>query len=109
MEPAAAIMGSVQCIAMTHACICLLATQLACPDKRQQLVAHLSSQEVAAAFQAIFAASRHHEHLLLTAVSKAVPNNQQVLTDVLLAPAAALLGEWVQPWQQAFRSVPTRT
>ena len=104
--PAAATLDSVHCIALTHACICMLAASLACPEKRQPFMAGLSghhAQEATAALQAIFRASRHHEHLLLTCVSKAAPNNPHVLVEVLQAPIAAVLGNWVKSWEKAFR------
>lgn len=101
-----AIMQSVHCVALTHACICMLGVQLSLPDKRQQLMAALSScnaQGAAASIQSMLSASHHHQHLLLTSVSKAQPNNPHVLTEALEHPVMTLLGDWIKPWQQSFR------
>lgn len=44
--PAAATLDSVHCIALTHACICMLAASLACPEKRQPQVIMLKRQQL---------------------------------------------------------------
>lgn len=101
-----AIMQSMHCVALTHACICMLGVQLSSPEKRQQLMAALSScnaQGAAASIQSLLSASRHHQHLLLTSVSKAQPNNPHELIEALEHPVMTLLGDWIKPWQQSFR------
>lgn len=104
--PAAATLQSVRCVALTHACICMLGVQLCSPHRRQQLMALLSSgnvPEAAESLQSIISASPHHQHLLLSSVSRAQPHNAHVLTEALEHSVTAVLGVWIKPWQQSFR------
>ena len=104
-EPAVALLESIHYAALAHACLCVLAAQLVCPAQHQQLRDNIlsSDTESAASLQAILSASPHHQQLLLTAVSKAKPDDPDALKQMLHRPTAGLLGPWVAQWQHALR------